>query len=231
VIAGADLFVDAQTAEPYRKLWYPPTHGYFWTLGWGQGHFQTARFAIGAYLLTGNARYRDAAYLAVNWEQGANPQGRVQTTGLGANGVLAVLHLPSFVDALDEPVPGLTPFGYGASLPWNARTRAWGLFADAEPATGFEPIASALLPPPWRDAALTATRIGELLYAAVPVFRRYVPLEAQNPATAEMDVRGMANAAAITGMLLGPGWTPPAALRARRPRTAAELRDAWWSFP
>jgi hypothetical protein len=44
---------------------------------------------------------------------------------------LAVLHLPSFADDIAEPVPGLTPFGYGAGIPYDARTRVWGIYADA----------------------------------------------------------------------------------------------------
>lgn len=231
ILSRADLFAAAQDEEPYRKYWYAPTHGYFWTLGWGQGHFQPLRFALAAYLLTGDARYRAAALLGMNWEQGANPQGRVQTTGLGSNGVVAVLHLPSFMDGIDEPVPGLTPFGYGAGLPYNARTRVWGVFADADPGTGFEPIAEALLPAPWSDSTTSLARIGEVLYSTIPVFRRYVALEAQNPATTEMDVRGMGSGAAIAGMLLEPRWAPSPALLARRPRTDVALRDSRWYFP
>ena len=123
------------------------------------------------------------------------------------------------------------PFGYGAGIPYDARTRVWGIYADALPATGFAPIAVSLMPAPWSDPALPLADLGNVLYAQWPVWRRYVALEAQNPATTEMDVRGMACAASITGMLLGPGWTPSAALRARRPRTDDELRQSWWALP
>ena len=231
VLTLADAFVTPQASDPYRKLWWSPTYGYFWALGWGQGGFQPMRFAVAAYLLTGQQRYRDAALLGVNWMQGTNPQGRVQTTGLGSVSQLAVLHLPSFADDIAEPVPGLTPFGYGAGIPYDARTRVWGIYADALPATGFAPIAVSLMPAPWSDPALPLADLGNVLYAQWPVWRRYVALEAQNPATTEMDVRGMACAASITGMLLGPGWTPSAALRARRPRTDDELRQSWWALP
>jgi hypothetical protein len=61
----------------------------------------------------------------------------------------------------------------------------------------------------------------------LPLWRRTVSLENENPPIMEFSVHEtIAPAAAMTGALLGPGWMPSAALKARRPRTLAELRES-----
>lgn len=228
----ADKALAAQANDAYRKVWYEPTHPYFRHIGWGSAEYIPIRVLVAAWRVTGDERYRAGALLGVDWMQGANPQGRVSTTGLGTNFPVALLHLPSMVDGWDEPVPGITIYGYSANLPYSARARVYGMYDDARVDQRFIGLAIPQLPPPWDAPTTTREKVGEVLTANVPIWRRMTLLENQNPPMTEFTVHEtIGPAAAITGSLLGPGWMPSARLRGRKPRTIGEMRDAYWYQP
>jgi endoglucanase len=233
VLAAAATWKGWQDAEPYRKLWYPPTHALFWTMGWGNDGYVPIRHLIAGYRVSGDATYRRAALLAVDWMLGANPQGKSLTTGLGAVPPQTVLHLPSMIDGLAEPAPGITPFGYvEGTVSQFAASRIYGIFDAANAGYGFAAAAIPLLPAAMSSGATTTTTITAKLAATWPIWHRQTLLDQQNPPTTEFTVyETIAPAAAVTGCLLSPGWKPSASLLARAPRTPEAARDALWALP
>lgn len=219
-------------ADAYRHVWYAPGEGYFSLMGWGIHGFRHIPDLIAAWRVTGESRFRAAALLAVDWMHGANPQGRVWTTGLGKNFVVHPLHLPADSDGIADPVPGITIYGSNLGLPFDARSVVYGLFLDAQPNLGFAGASLAQLPPPWNDTSPSLNAIADILYSNIPVWRRITNLEAANPPQMEFTVEEtISPAMAVTGCLLGPGWMPSEQLRHRQPRTEAELRDSLWYQP
>ena len=232
ILSNADGWLQWQQAHAYRKLWYAPGEGYFPLMGWGNNDFMYIRNLVAAWRLTDDARYRAAALNAVDWMHGANPQGRVNTTGLGQNFVVNPLHLPSDSDGIDEAVPGICIYGYSFGIVFDARTKVFGLFASPDAGRGFNGAALAQMPPPWSNPGLSTTQIADILYANMPLWRNLWALEAANPPQMEFTItETQGPAAAVTGCLLGPGWQPTPALQNRRPRTDAELQDSRWFHP
>ena len=229
---NAEGWLAWQQAHAYRKLWYAPGQGYFPLMGWGNNNFMYIGNLVAAWRLTGEARYRAGALTAVDWMHGANPQGRVNTTGLGQNFVINPLHDPSDTDGLAEAVPGINIYGYSFGIVFNARTEVCGLFASPNAGAAFDGAALAQLPPPWNDPNLTLPEIGDILYSQMPVWRNLWALEAANPPQMEFTIpETQGPAAAVTGCLMGPGWQPSAALLNRQPRTEAQLQDSRWFHP
>jgi hypothetical protein len=219
-------------ADAYRHLWYAPGEGYFVLNGYGKAEYDHPRNLIAAWRLTGDERYRAGALLAVDWMLGANPQGRVYTTGLGQNYVVHPLHNPSDTDGIADPVPGITIYGPGRGVCWGARTWVYGLFDARDSAFDFNGSALAQLPPPWNDTRLSMEQVGNILSSTIPVWRCLVNLEGTNPGQVEFTVNDtISMAASVTGCLLRPGWMPSDALKNRQPRPAHELRDALWFQP
>lgn len=232
LLQDAEDWLRMMDADAYRKLWYAPGEGYFVLNGWGHANYDHVRNQIAAWRLTGDERFRNAALLSVDWMQGANPQGRVYTTGLGQNYVVHPLHLPSDSDGIADPVPGLTIYGPSLGVNWGARVWTYGLYETRDPGFDFSGSARAQLPPPWNDPNLTMEQVGNILSEVLPVWRTLVNLEGTNPAQVEFTVSDtISHAVAVTGCLMGPGWVPSAELKNRRPRSAEALRDALWFQP
>ncbi len=232
IVSNADGWLGWQQAHAYRKLWYAPGQGYFPLMGWGNNGFTYIRNLVAAWRLTGEARYQSAALTAVDWMHGTNPQGRVNTTGLGHNYVVNPLHDPSDTDGIADPVPGINIYGYTAGIPFNARTEVYGLFASANLGEAFGGAELAQLPPPWNDPSLTLQQISDILYSHMPIWRSLYALEAANPPQMEFTItETQGPATAVTGCLMGPGWHPTPALLNRRPKTEAQLQDARWYHP
>lgn len=228
----ASDWISWQKADSYRKLWYPPDHGYFTSMGWGGSGFRHIRYLIAAFRITGDVQYRTGALLAVDWLQGANPQGRVNTTGLGRHSTTNPLHLPSEADSIADPVPGITIYGYTGSFPGPARTQVYGLFDSPRQDLKFSGSAMAQLPNPWDDPSMTTDDIGTVLYGYVPIWRRLITLEHTCVSQTEFTVfETISKAAAVTGCLMGEGWKPSAELKGRQPRSEGELRDSRWIQP
>jgi hypothetical protein len=232
IIKTAEDWLAAQESHAYRKLWYAPDHPYFGLLQWGASGFRHLREPVAAWRLTRQAKFRAAALKGVDWMHGANPQGRVYTTGLGANSVVHPLHLPADSDGISDPVPGISIYGPSYPIPYNARTAVYGLFSEPRVIDGFFPVALAQLPPPWDNSKLSQDDIAAVLYQNIPLWRRIFPIEAGNPPQMEFGLNEtIGPAAAVTGCLLGPGWMPSARLIDRPPRSIPELQESLWWHP
>jgi hypothetical protein len=108
----------------------------------------------------------------------------------------------------------------------------YGLVVDARAAPPFPGVEMALMPPPWDNASLTIEEVGDALYEVLPGWRRLLPLEASLPPVMEFTVRGTTGpATAVTGSLMGPGWSPSSELSDREPRSEEELRSSVWLMP
>jgi hypothetical protein len=232
IVSTATEWLTGQSDYAYRTLWRSFDHGYFPLMGWGNNEYHPILHLIAAWKLTGEEKYRSGALTAVNFLQGANPQGRSLTTGLGSNYVIYPLHLPTYADGLADPVPGITIYGYNSGIPWQTRNSVYGLFSDPSPGMQFNGTAIAQLPPPWNDPGLEPAAIGNILYAGLPLYRNLINLEAYNVPQMEFDVTMTVGAAtAVLGSLMKPGWMPSEALIHRQPKSAAELQDAIWFQP
>jgi hypothetical protein len=223
-----DFWLDNQASNAYRKVWYKPQHGYFTLGAWGANGFRNVRWLTSAFVVTGHEKYRAGALLGVNWMQGANPQGRPYTTGLGSTPPQALLHLPSSI-SLDDPdlevVPGLTLYGNTGANAYSAAQRVYGLF-DSPRSDGYPGSSLAQLPPPWLNGSSPSTTLfpssangveaGDLvvpndlaavravLEAHVPYWRRLQLLESQNVPVTEFTVaETVGHATAVTGILMG----------------------------
>lgn len=228
----ADTFVAGVDQHAYRRAWYPPDHGYFTLEGWGSARYMPLRPLVVAWRLTHDDTYRRAALLGLNYLHGANPLGRVHVTGLGDHGSATALHLPSWADDHDEPVPGIPLYGPGLGVPSVAARRVYGIFEAPRTSPPFAGIDQALLPPPWHTDGLDYGGVSDVLRDILPPWRRMVPLESQVVASMEFTVWETTSvAASVTGLLMGAGWEPAEDAWDRRPRTDAELTSHRWALP
>ena len=79
---------------PIRLSWYGANDGWVHTVGFGNFHpLRRARVLIAAHALTGNLEFLDGAYLANDFQNGANPFGSSMTSGLGKVYPVRFLHL------------------------------------------------------------------------------------------------------------------------------------------
>lgn len=232
LISSADGWKQWMEADAYRRVWYRPNEGYFLANALGVAQHNHLRNLVAAWKLTNDASYRTAALLGMDWLQGANPQGRSYTTGLGKNYVTHPLHAPSDIDGVADPVPGITIYGVNSSVSWVAPFRVYGLFDPADPGMDFNGSALAQLPPPWNDTMMSSNSISSVLDSVIPFWRRIISMESANPLQMEFTVEEtISQAAAVAGCLLGPGWMPSESLKNRQPKSASELRDSLWYQP
>jgi len=234
-VEQADAWLGRQAANPYRKVWYTPDHGYFKLMAWGSNGFRPIKWLTAAFAVTGDTKYRDGALLGVNWMHGSNPLGRPFTTGLGHTPMTAVLSLPSYAEGgnvHDEPIPGITIYGIIGAVTQTAATRVFGLFDDARSNDPYNGAAIAQLPPPYYNTSATLQDVKEKLETTLPWWRRLTMLESQNvPITEYTVAETIGHAAAVVGMLMGPGWLPPDALKDAPARSRDELLDGWMIQP
>ena len=234
-VEQADAWLGRQAANPYRKVWYTPDHGYFKLMAWGSNGFRPIKWLTAAFAVTGDTKYRDGALLGVNWMHGSNPLGRPFTTGLGHTPMTAVLSLPSYTEGgnvHDEPIPGITIYGIIGAVTQTAATRVFGLFDDARSNDPYNGAAIAQLPPPYYNTSATLQDVKEKLETTLPWWRRLTMLESQNvPITEYAVAETIGHAAAVVGMLMGPGWLPPDALKDAPARSRDELLDGWMIQP
>ena len=205
----------------YRMPWYPPDHPYVSHMAWGNGHPMNRGLCFAAaWYLTKDPKYRDAAFLCNDWQLGTNPLGRSMTSGLGKLYPVRFLDLPSQTDGIAEYVPGITPYTYIFQLDYNSIRLAYGLYWEARPDHDFAGVNFALLPAA-QDANGTKTPLAayaENVVCAVPILRRFGNVENWSVSTSEYTVsETIAQAAALTGCLLAPGWKPPRELKERKP--------------
>ena len=106
VKADADAILEQlESAWPYRMPWHPPASGHATKLGWGFNLPLTrARILIAAHAMTWQEKYINAAYLANDCHNGANPEGETYTSGLGIRPTRRYLDLEGKYPA------GVTPY-------------------------------------------------------------------------------------------------------------------------
>ena len=80
---------------------------------WGSNNLagQFAYTFLMSYDILGNEEYREAALSMLNYILGANSLNQSFISGVGDKPVENVFHLPSWLDGVDEVVPGLIPGG------------------------------------------------------------------------------------------------------------------------
>lgn len=228
----ADGWMAGQEENAYPWAWYGPSHRYYTYWGWGQGRYRPLVDLVIAWKLTGNDAYRTAALAGLDVQLGLNPQGRVDTTGLGDHRTVTALHLPSEADGVAEASPGITLYGAQPSVAWQAAQRVWGYEDGVRSDPEFDGAALAMLPPPWDPASMSIDDVAAALEDRLPVERREVLLEASRPEEMEFTVwETVSPAAMVTGTLMDPGWMPSAALLDRAPLTGEALRQDLWAMP
>ena len=122
-----DMVKQVEGAYAYRCPWYFPGKGWCHAMSWGQSHpLRRAQTLIAAHAATGRAKYLDAAFAALDFHNGCNPQGVTLTSGLGRVYPVAFLDLPSYVDGIAEYVPGITPYRWNYGMPAKAVELVYG---------------------------------------------------------------------------------------------------------
>ncbi len=122
ILRDADKMLhDQENSYPYRTLWHAPNAGWVHAMAWGSYHpLRRAVTLIAAHKLTGMEKYLTGAYLANDFNNGANPLGRSMTSGLGKIYPAVFLDLVSYNGNFREFVPGITPYGNTFGVDRNA---------------------------------------------------------------------------------------------------------------
>ncbi len=122
-----DMVIQSEDAYAYRCPWWFPGKGWCHAMSWGQSHpLRRAETLVLAHRMTGDDRYLKAAYAALDFHNGCNPQGTTLTSGLGTVYPVAFLDLPSYVDGIAEYVPGITPYRWNYGMPAKAVEMVYG---------------------------------------------------------------------------------------------------------
>ncbi len=217
VLQIADQLVMDQSIQAYRNLNVSPQSKKFSNLAWGgSNNYNHGRALIAAMAITQQSDpiksnlYREAALLAVDWQNGANPLGQSWTTGLGRNYPTTPLHLSSSSDGITDPIPGITIFGITGQNSTNGRKLVYSLDYGH---ISLLPQRLYLGNPNPNDQA-----IKKILTQTVPLYRRYTSLGGLEVAQNEFTVwETIAPAAAFTGCLMSNGWMPSYSLKTKKP--------------
>jgi len=196
---------------PYRIPWYSPGDWRVSTMKWGNYHpLKRALHLLAAWAITGEKRYRDAAYLCNDFQNGANPNGMTMTSGLGYCYPVRFLDLTSYADGIGEFVPGISPYRNTFGIAPNDLRLVHGLYIDKRTVNGFGGLSQTLLPLSVTGGkALTEKETGALLSEIWPVWRRWTNLEGYNVPASEYTVwETIAPAAVATGLLLDRAYPP-----------------------
>ena len=115
------MLSDQENSYPYRTNWHGENAPWVHSMAWGNYHpLRRAMTLVAAHKLTGQEKYRQGAYLANDFHNGANPLGRSMTSGLGKIYPAVFLDLVSYADGIGEFVPGITPYGNTFGIDRNA---------------------------------------------------------------------------------------------------------------
>ena len=127
VVRANDMVKAVDGAYAYRCPWFFPGKGWCHAMSWGQCHpLRRAQTLVAAHAATGDGKYLAAAYAALDFHNGCNPQGTTLTSGLGRVYPVAFLDLPSYVDGICEFVPGITPYRWNYGMPAKAVEMVYG---------------------------------------------------------------------------------------------------------
>ena len=122
-----DMVNQVNAAYAYRCPWWFPGTGWCHAMSWGQSHpLRRAQTLVAAHAITGDGKYLDAAFAALDFHNGCNPTGTTLTSGLGRVYPVAFLDLPSYVDGIAEFVPGISPYRWNYGMPAKAVELVYG---------------------------------------------------------------------------------------------------------
>ena len=122
-----DMVKQVDAAYAYRCPWYFPGKGGCHAMSWGMSHpLRRAQTLVAAHAITGDGKYLDAAFAALDFHNGCNPTGTTLTSGLGRVYPVAFLDLPSYVDGIAEFVPGISPYRWNYGMPAKAVELVYG---------------------------------------------------------------------------------------------------------
>ena len=127
VNVAKEILGQIDSSYAYRAPWWAPGKGWCHSMSWGQSHpLRRAQYLLAAHGITGEDRYLKAASIANDFHNGCNPQGATLTSALGSVYPVAFLDLPSYVDGIEEYVPGITPYRWNYGIPPKAIEMVWG---------------------------------------------------------------------------------------------------------
>lgn len=237
----AAQFAHPDAPLPYDRAWRRTDAGYFFGEGWGQGGFPPVRDLAVAWHITGDPAYRDAALRGLDYLHGANPLGRVLTTGLGEVSAQRPLHWPSMLDAHAEAVPGIPLYGPEACGPDaddkacafdGAAERLYRLVREQSDYYQASALDLPLLPPSLVENGRTRAAVWAYVRRAIPGWRRLSGLTQSDPPHMEFTVWETTGPAVMAHALLLPdGAAPTAASLERVPQSEEALRSASWPMP
>jgi len=72
-------------------------------------------------LKTGDRKYFEAAQTSSDYALGGNPLNVLWLTGLGDNPPKQIMNLDSYYDGIDDPIPGIAPYGPAHRCDWMTR--------------------------------------------------------------------------------------------------------------
>lgn len=194
---------------PYRMTWRRDQD--YW-LSWGATVlYNSNRAIIAGEALVPTASGAAAIVANADAMLGCNPKGYSWTTGLGWCYPAVIQHEWSEKDGIDDPVPGITPYGVTESI--------------------YPPLWETLYRPKAPDLAGVKKDWSFADVPNLPVWRRWSPHTHMNVTQCEYTVHETVSASILTfGWLLSPGWMPPASVTGREPRQRTEL-DGYWHLP
>lgn len=227
---SCSLFLTGLEESAYRHYFRPKDHGYYQNMSWGEVHpVNRAATPLLAWLVTQDPKYLDAVERSVDWDLGANPMGRSQTTGLGTIFPVVLQHISSETDSIPEPVPGLTPFMFTYGIDYYAGFQQFGYIDSGVGAAlcFLAPQFGSTLQSQVQAAASDSARATLLRDAVVkkyPILRRNFTHYTLSPKQNEFTVHeSVAGAAAVYGALLNPGWKPGSRELDRQPIPSDKL--------
>ncbi|OQA85942.1 MAG: Endoglucanase D precursor [Lentisphaerae bacterium ADurb.Bin242] len=224
ILGKADLWRSYQELQPCFEMTWPPDHAFYTYVSWGVGHPERRGKAyIYAWLLTGDAKYRDSALLAMDNVAGCNVMGRCITTGLGK--VSPVHHLDSWLPRAEhelkvyEPVPGITPYTFIGDLTGKATPYGFCLYKSARTDMNFAELTKNILPGGLTSSVPnTRANVAVWLQQHWPLWRHVFEMEGQIVAQSEFTVsETVSGKAFMAGCLMGVGFTPDPAWNEKTP--------------
>lgn len=119
-----------QKVQPYKQSW-PPLRDYW--LSWGMNNMankaklQIIAFELSQYSKNEETRREllEGALRNLDYHFGCNPLGISWTTGTGSCYPVFLQHAVSEHDGIEDPIPGISPFGVDEGIPWYLTKFAW----------------------------------------------------------------------------------------------------------
>lgn len=87
----------------------------------GSATIPAAMPALVAWIITGDRIFYQAAQTSSDYALGGNPLNIVWVTGLGDNPPGQIMNLDSYYDAIEAPIPGVSPYGPSHRCDWMGK--------------------------------------------------------------------------------------------------------------